>query len=274
MKTLLTFSIPVLLALATPAAFGQAPDGGDPFKKFDKDGNGKVTKEELPNEKAFERFDKDKDGVITREEFAGAGKPDAGKPDAGKPDAGKPGAKAGSQFDALVKAADKNADGKITKAEAGDAPWFAKLDQNKDDVIDAAELKKAREAMGAAGGEGAGQFEALLKKADKNGDGKITKAEAGDAAWFAKLDQNKDDVIDAAELEKARKAMGANKGDGKAGGQVDASLKRLDKDGDGKITKAEAGDAPWFDKVDKNSDGVLDAEEVRKLAAARKKAAE
>ena len=247
----------LLLAVCTCPVFAQNADGTDAFKKFDKDGDGKVTKEELPNEKAFERFDKDQDGVITREEFTGAGKPGAGQP--------------AGQLDALVKAADKNGDGKITKVEAGDAPWFSKLDQNSDGVIDAAELEKARKAMSAAGRN---QFDAVLKKADKNGDGKITKAEAGDAAWFAKLDQNKDDVIDAEELEKARKAMGTNKGDGKAGGQLDAILKRLDKDGDGKLTKAEAGDAPWFDKIDKNPDGVLDAEELSKLAAARKKAAE
>lgn len=255
MKTTLTAALLSSL-LTSQVLFAQA--GGDPLKKFDRNGDGKVTADELPNPQAFDRLDKNKDGAITRDEMGGAGKPAAGK--------------GGGQFDALVKAADKNVDGKITKAEAGDAPWFAKLDQNKDDVIDAAELKKAREAMG-GGATGGSQVEALLKRADKNGDGKVTKAEAGDAPWFAKIDQNKDDVIDAKEIEQLRKAAGGvgSKPPGAQGGQMDVMLQRADKNGDGEISREEAGDAPWFDKLDGNSDGVLDTEELEKLRDAATK---
>ncbi len=138
-------------------------------------------------------------------------------------------------------------------------------------MIDEGELKKAREAMGAGGG----QLDALLKKADKDGNGKVTKAEAGDVPWFARLDQNKDGVVDAREIEQARKAFGGNGMNSQAGtqgGQVNAMLKRVDKNGDGKVTREEAGDAPWFDKLDNNADGVLDAEELERLrdAATRK----
>ena len=55
---------------------------------------------------------------------------------------------------------------------------------------------------------------------------------------------------------------------------MNTALAQAPEGGDGKLTKAEAGDAPWFDKLDKNSDGVLDAEELSKLAAGRKKADE
>jgi Ca2+-binding EF-hand superfamily protein len=261
MKAIHTTVLALLVSAVTHTAFGQAPDGGDPFKKYDKNGDGKVTADEVPNPQVFERLDKNKDGAITRDELGGAGKPGAGKP-------------GGGQFDALVKAADKNGDGKITKAEAGDAAWFEKLDQNKDGVIDEGELKKAREAMG-GGAAGGSQFEALLKRTDKNGDGKVTKEEAGDAQWFEKLDQNKDGVIDATEIEQLRKAAGAagkpgagKPGAGTGGGQFDALVKSADKNGDGKVTKEEAGDAPWFDKVDRNSDGVLDAGELDALRKA------
>jgi peroxiredoxin len=42
----------------------------------------------------------------------------------------------------------------------------------------------------------------------------------------------------------------------------------MDKNGDGKITKAEAGNASWFDKVDRNKDGTLTPDELKLVAEA------
>jgi Ca2+-binding EF-hand superfamily protein len=140
------------------------------------------------------------------------------------PAAGRGGA---AQIEAALKAADANGDGKITKEEAGGAPWFDRLDQNQDGVLDAAELERVRKGMAAGGGgklapgtgPQAGQFEAMVKNLDKNSDGKITKEEAGGAPWFDRLDQNKDGVVDAAELETVRKAMTAGAGAKPAAGK-------------------------------------------------------
>jgi thiol-disulfide isomerase/thioredoxin len=45
-------------------------------------------------------------------------------------------------------------------------------------------------------------------------------------------------------------------------------LKFMDKDGDGKLSKAEAGKASWFDKVDRNRDGLITAEEIKVVSDA------
>jgi Ca2+-binding EF-hand superfamily protein len=92
----------------------------------------------------------------------------------------------------------------------------------------------------------------VFQRLDKNGDGKVSKAEAGGAPWFARVDANSDSVLDAAEL--ARLRSGATRPPGtpttptttpppgttrpmQAGGQVGAMIQQLDKNADGKITK-------------------------------------
>jgi len=135
---------------AIAVTFAQSADGV--FQKYDLDRDGKVTTKELSNPQAFERFDVNKDGAITLEEYekvAGA--------------TAKPSASSGvannalkSHIEGTIKAADKNGDGKITKEEAGEAAWFARLDQDGDGVISAEELNLMRRIVeqrgGAAGG--------------------------------------------------------------------------------------------------------------------------
>jgi mono/diheme cytochrome c family protein/thiol-disulfide isomerase/thioredoxin len=53
-----------------------------------------------------------------------------------------------------------------------------------------------------------------------------------------------------------------------AGGKVEAAFQLYDKDSDGVVTRAEAGNAPWFDRADENKDGGLTLEEVRRTLGA------
>ena len=109
---------------------------------------------------AFERYDLDKDGAISLAEYNRvSGKTAPTTPGTPAPPATS-GASGGmaSQIENIIKTVDKNVDGRITKAEAGDAPWFARVDQNADGVIDATELETVRKmaARGAGGGGGRG----------------------------------------------------------------------------------------------------------------------
>lgn len=50
--------------------------------------------------------------------------------------------------------------------------------------------------------------------------------------------------------------------------KIAAAFKQLDRDGDGKLTREESGDAKWFDQGDENQDGRLTLDEaVRRLSA-------
>jgi arylsulfatase A-like enzyme/catechol 2,3-dioxygenase-like lactoylglutathione lyase family enzyme len=51
-----------------PAAGPAAPAGADPFRERDRDGDGKLTREELGFPRLFDRLDTDKDGFLTRKE--------------------------------------------------------------------------------------------------------------------------------------------------------------------------------------------------------------
>ena len=140
------------------AAMAQETDGV--FGRHDLNRDGKVTADELPNKTTFARFDLDKDGAITMAEYQKV----SGKAAAGG-EAVTASRGLSSQIESMIKAVDKNADGQITKEEAGGAAWFTRLDQDGDGVVSAAELTLMRRIVaagaGSAGKKSAAQVPAI-----------------------------------------------------------------------------------------------------------------
>ena len=157
-----------------------------------------------------------------------------------------------------------------------------------------------RSGSGGSGGGGGGAAETGLGRMaslDKDGDGKISKAESTGtflAPFFDRVDADKDGFYTAKEAEASRAARrknagggqggGSRKGSGGAGGtpkgsggggggfSADSLLTRMDKDKDGKISKAEVEGnermKSGFDANDANKDGFLDKAELNKMIAA------
>lgn len=142
-------------------AFAQGADkepGGrlvKAFEKLDANKDGAVDREELEQQRAraFQRFDTNKDGAIDRAEVDALVK--------------KREARGGRGSDRVAKqfqAADKDRDGRVTKAEFLDKmpPWFARADANRDGKVTRQELdafiadRKAKRAKREDAGKGAG----------------------------------------------------------------------------------------------------------------------
>jgi Ca2+-binding EF-hand superfamily protein/mono/diheme cytochrome c family protein/thiol-disulfide isomerase/thioredoxin len=228
-------STKLLIALAgITSALAQAPGGV--FQKFDKNSDGKVTSEELPNPQTFDRFDTTKDGSITLEEYNAVMGGTTPKPATTTTPTmpPKPAETPTAPADAVFSGYDKNSDGQVTTDELANPKAFERFDLDKDGAISLAEYNKVSgkpapttpgtptppgtpPTTPGPGGGMAAQIENMIKAVDKNADGQITKEEAGDAPWFARLDQDADGIISAEELTMMRRIV-AQRGDATGGG--------------------------------------------------------
>lgn len=122
---------------------------------------------------------------------------------------------------------------------------FTQLDTNKDGFVTDDEVEGGKKAL----------FERLVRVADENGDKKLSKDE------FAKGTQKSTDPKPPLAGEPGRPGR---PGGGAAG--LKEILARLDKNGDGKLSKDEAPERMKenFDRLDANKDGNIDAEEFAK----------
>ena len=107
--------------------------------------------------------------------------------------------------------ADKDGDGKISRAEATSSgaersgEWFDKLDKDKDGYISQEEMKQARETRHQMHGDMKEKMDARFKEADANGDGQLSLDEVQAkmprlADRFTTLDTDKNGTLSKEEL--------------------------------------------------------------------------
>ncbi|WP_095012475.1 EF-hand domain-containing protein [Tsuneonella mangrovi] len=126
------------------------------FAKMDVNGDGKIdaADREAMKAKMFDRIDTNHDGVISKDEFEAAGPPHRDGDMRGERQ-GKRGHHRGMRGDRgdmmrmMLRRADTNGDGAITKAEfeAAALKHFDQMDANHDGTVTAAERQAAHDAM-------------------------------------------------------------------------------------------------------------------------------
>ena len=117
--------------------------------------------------------------------------------------------------------------------------------------------------------QGPPSAEQIMKRLDTNGDGVIEESEfkSRGARFIQKADLNGDGAVTMEEMHKyleqmmAKRQADMKERQAKMDARVDRMFKSMDTNGDGKVTMEEAN-AAAFKRMDKNHDGVLEANEL------------
>jgi Ca2+-binding EF-hand superfamily protein len=134
--------------------------------------------------------------------------------------------------------------------------------------------------LAAAGGKNARLAE-QFRRADADGNGMLSRAEADRAApllakRFDAIDANGDGQISPEEIRASRRAARSGRR-ANGGAKFDQYFARADTDADGSLSRAEAERglprvAKKFDRIDRDGDGKLTREELQAWLAARRAA--
>lgn len=128
-------------------------------------------------------------------------------------------------------------------------------------------------SIAALADQGADKGPGMFERADKDGDGFITKLEFTDSrvSMFKEIDANGDAILDQDELTKAREAFHQKMGKPMHGNPPQGKprhgfMQRADANEDGKISSEEfaAAGEKMFARFDENSDGRLAKDEMPK----------
>lgn len=123
----------------------------------------------------------------------------------------------------------------------------------------------AASAPAAAQRFGGGDPLDAFEKADRNGDGTITREEfaAQRATRFDRLDRNRDDAITSSDFGRLARFRP------EAAQKLNALIEQADANNDGRATRSEFNNAPMpiFDLADSSRDGMVTADELSALKA-------
>lgn len=260
-----------------PGQPGQSPrpdvDPEQLFRFADRNGDRKVTLDEIPEERReamrprFVRADRDGDGALSAEEFGELARAFARnvRTQPGQPQPGQTDRRAAAGGERLFGAIDANGDGALSAEEiAGAGEAIVKLDANGDGAITREELRPQAGAAG-DGPNGPQQAQAFIQRADRDGDGRVSKEEASGPLQehFDRADANADGFVDSGELTAALPEIGP----AAVGQDLRRRFAEADRNGDGKLSREEAPGllGQSFDRIDANADGSIDEPEVRQF---------